>query len=934
MGCSSLESIDLSGLHVAGRNVFSGCTSLTSITTDKFTAIGDNMFTSLHYVYQEMDFDTGDWNIKVTDYEACNKLDNLIIKTDTVGANAFAGCTGIKNVEFTNVINGTADESIVLKISDNAFKNCTNLATVQFSGKVKSIGAYAFANTALTSVTLPDGLISLGAGAFGGTNATTITGGSDYQISGDFILNKDGTILLLYIGSGTTCEIPATVKEIAENAFAESSITSLTIPSTIDKIGEGAFQKSALASITIEADLDQISAYAFLGTRISQITLPSTVTYIGDYAFAYSTLTTFNFTPTLGAELGSYVFYGCKQLENIALDSKISVLGDGVFGECAALETVTLPALEYLGAYTFFETPSLATVTFASGAKVTGTYTFAAQTSEERANLTIVTLGSSLITIGESAFYNCAGLTSIDLGGAEIIESSAFFGCTSLETVAGLENVVSIGMLAFYNSGLKALNLTNAEYIGDGAFMIDGVESAYTSVSIPKAVTIGSYSFAGGAESSIAIPATLVKIGGGAFASSVNLTSFTIDANNKIYFKDAEGVLYRYITDSEYELVAYPAGVTAKTLTDDYAKNKKTYTVLDGTISVAASAFEGLKTGAIEHIVLPYTLDLIGSSAFFNSGIKEYRFESINAPVLLTEYIDWVKQYIEDFGDVYVGYFYSNFEDHFINHSSFGAGLNPAQLTIYCPENGVGYDILIYAQYFAKTVTTGINIDDTTRTVRDLILTLPSASEVSGWKLPAKPKSEVEEFSELVKRIRSLYNTIISESQLDFLKNHKVTDSETINLVDNLSNVEVALRTVKAAYDIPVSITSVTRVDGSYKNVYTEGEKFDMKGLKVIVTYDDFSTETVGADQLTLLTTDALTVYDRSVIVSYKGEECYLVITVNKKDTNSPASGGGSKGGCNSVSDNFDSLIITFAGVVALLFVATALRKKQGMTND
>ncbi|MCH5148258.1 MAG: leucine-rich repeat protein [Clostridiales bacterium] len=929
MGCSSLESIDLSGLHVAGRNVFSGCTSLTSITTDKFTAIGDNMFTSLHYVYQEMDFDTGDWNIRVTDYEACNKLDNLVIKADTVGANAFAGCTGITKVEFTNVINDTPDDSIVLKISDNAFRNCTNLATVQFNGKVKSIGAYAFANTAITSVTLPDGLISLGAGAFGGTNMPTIAGGSDYQISGDFILNKEGTMLLLYIGSGTTCEIPATVTEIAANAFAESSITSLTIPATVDIIGEGAFQNSALSSITIEANLAEIPAYAFFGTHISQITLPSTVTYIGDYAFANCALTTFNFSPELGAELGNYVFYNCKQLVNIALDSKISVLGDGVFGGCTALETVTLPALEYLGAYTFFETPSLKTVTFASGAKVTGNYTFATQNAAGRANLTAVTLGSSLTTIGEGAFYNCAALTSINLGGAEIIEASAFFGCTSLVTVTGLENVVSIGALAFYNCGLENLNLLNAENIGDGAFMIENEDSAYTSVSIPKAVTIGNYTFAGGGESTIALPATLVKIGGGAFASSVNLTSFTIDASNKIFFKDADGVLYRYITDSVYELVAYPAGVTAKTLTDDYAKNKKTYVVLDGTISVAASAFEGLKTGAIEHIVLPYTLKIIGSSAFFNSGIKEYRFESINAPVLFTEYIDWVKQYIEDAGDVYVGYFYANFEDHFINHSSFGDGFNPAQLTMYRPENGVGYDILIYAQYFAKSVTTGINIDDTTREVRDLILTLPTASEVSGWNSSNKPKSEVEEFSELVKRIRSLFNTIISEDQLNLL------GEENIN---HLGDVEVALRAVKAAYNIPVSITSVTRVEGSYKSVYYAGEKFDMKGLQVIVTYDDFSTETVGADKLTLVTTEPLTVYDRSVIVSYNGVECYLVVTVNKNDTTAPVGGGGSNSGCNSgcnsVTDNSDSIIITFAGLGALLLVASTLRRRKRMTND
>ena len=921
MGCSSLEEIDLSGLHVAGSNVFSGCTSLTGITTDKYTAIGDYMFTSLHYVYQEMNYSNGEWEIKSADYEACNLLDNLVIKTATVGVGAFRGCAGITKVEFTNVLDDSPDESIVFNIPDNAFRNCTNLATLTFNGKVKSIGAYAFENTALTSVTLPDGLISLGAGAFGGTNLKSILkGGNDYQISGDFILNKEGKVLLLYIGTATTCTIPGTVEEIAPNAFAGSSITSLTIPSNIAKIGEGAFRDSSLATITINSNnLTEIPAFAFFGTSLSQITVPSTVTYIGDYAFGNSALTTFNFTPEAGAELGSYVFSGCEQLVEIALDGKITVLGDAVFGGCTALQTVSLPALEYLGAYTFAETPALQSVTFAAGAKVTGTYTFAAEKAEDRTSLTSVTLGTALNVIGEGAFFNCANLASINLGGAEVVESRAFFGCSSLAEVIGLENVKTIGTLAFYNNALGNLNLSNAEYIGDAAFMIDGGESAYTSVSIPKAITIGSYAFAGGAESTITLHAALKEIGGGAFAASEKLTTFVIDGNSQYFLEN--GVLYRHITDTQHELVAYPAGVTAKTLTDDFADNKKTYKIIDGTISVAASAFEGIKEGAIEHVVLPYTLKVIGNGAFFNSGIKEYRFESINAPVLLTNYVEWIEQYIDDYGDVYVGYFYSNFEDFFISHSRFGDGLNPARLTIYRPENGVGYDTVIYSQYFADCVTTGINIDDTTRECRDLILALPAASEVSSWKSPNKPKSEVEEFSALVKRIRSLYNSILSEAQLEMLGEENIK---------HLGDVEVALRTVKAAYGIPVTITSITRVDGSYKSEYYAGEKFDMRGLKVVVTYDDNSTETIGSDKLTLVTTDPLTIYSGYVIVSYNGVECYLVVNVSERSS-APAGG---KGGCNSVSDNFDSLLISFAGLGTALMLASVLRKKKRMTND
>lgn len=918
MGCSALESVDLSGLHVAGRNVFSGCTSLGSITTDKFSAIGEGMFAPLSYRYNVFDYDTGTWATHTTEYPACTSLESAVIKTSLIGAGAFEGCTNLKSVEFSNIIGAGADTSIVFRIGDRAFKDCAKLSSVAFNGSVKSIGAQAFANTALTSVTLPDGLVSLGAGAFGGTNLPTFVGGGDFTVSGDFILSKDGKILLLYIGTAATCTIPASVTEISANAFAESPITSITIPATVEKIGEGAFRNSSLSTVTVNANLAEIPAYCFFGTPVSTVTLPASVTYIGDYAFGNSDLTEFNFAPANGAELGSFVFSGCKKLVEISLNDKITAMGDVTFGGCTLLETAHLPALVSLGSYTFDNTPALKTVTFAAGAKVTGTYTFAASSAAGRENLTSVTLGASLTKIGEGAFLNCANLKSINLNGAETVGNGAFGGCTSLATVTGLESVKSIGALAFANcNALKTLNLANAEIIGDGAFMIENDGAAYTSVSIPKAKEVGARAFHGGAETTVEIPATLQSIGGGAFAASVNLVSFTVGGGN-VYFVEG-GVLYRYISDTSYEIVAYPSGLTAQVLKDDFADNKKTYKVKEGTVAVAEASFDGLKDGAIEHVVLPYTLKTVGSGAFYDSGISEYRFESINAPALLTQYESFVDEYIDAHGGTYVGFFYTNFEDYFLFHTDYAQSARPASLKLYRPENGVGYDNTIFSRYFSESAATGINIDDTTREVRDMILGLPAASEVSGWTESSKPKSEVEEFSEHVKNIRATYNLITEQSQLDILGEENIK---------HLSDVEVSLRAVKTRYGIPVTITSVSRIDGTYKDTYYEGQKFDMRGLKVIVTYDDYSTETVGSDKLKLVDDRPLTYYDQSVAVSYNGVECYLVITVREGSAPAPA-----KGGCNNVSDSTDTLLISFAGLGAMLMLAVVVRRKKRITN-
>ena len=53
-------------------------------------------------------------------------------------------------------------------ISVSAFENCKSLKNVTFRGDTKNIGSNAFRATSLTSLTLPDGLETIGADAFYG----------------------------------------------------------------------------------------------------------------------------------------------------------------------------------------------------------------------------------------------------------------------------------------------------------------------------------------------------------------------------------------------------------------------------------------------------------------------------------------------------------------------------------------------------------------------------------------------------------------------------------------------------------------------------------------------------------------------------------------------------------------------------------------------
>ena len=103
----------------------------------------------------------------------------------------------------------------------------------------------------------------------------------------------------------------------------------------------------------------------------------------------------------------------------------------------------------------------------------------------------------SVTSIGDLAFYNCTGLTSVSIPeGVTSIGSSALSGCSGLTEITIPNSVTSIGYDAFsYCYGLTSIIIPNSvTSIGDQAFYNC---TGLTSVSIPEGVTsIGIYTFA------------------------------------------------------------------------------------------------------------------------------------------------------------------------------------------------------------------------------------------------------------------------------------------------------------------------------------------------------------------------------------------------------------------------------------------------------
>ena len=198
-------------------------------------------------------------------------------------------------------------------------------------------------------------------------------------------------------------------------------------------------------------------------------------------------------------------------------------------------------------AFFFYDITS---VSIGNSVKSIGTHAFACCYE-----LNSVTIGNSVTSIGRQTFSSCTALTSITIPNSVTnIGESAFFDCTNLSSITIPNSVTSIGESAFAWTGLTSFT------IPDGVTSIENNTfqdcNNLTSITIPESVTsIGDYAFGScnsltsavigdGVESigdgafsvcssltSIIIPNSVTSIGGWAFQDCNNLTSITIGRN-------------------------------------------------------------------------------------------------------------------------------------------------------------------------------------------------------------------------------------------------------------------------------------------------------------------------------------------------------------------------------------------------------------------
>ena len=167
----------------------------------------------------------------------------------SVNAASFSGCTSLKEIKMSPVMQ---------QVYADLFHDCTSVSSVTFSNVTDRIYMNAFNNLSRDvqsiSINIPSSVTEIDTNAFYEANVNNLT------------LNEG----LVTIGAG---------------AFYNTKLTDIILPSTVKSVGNGAFAYASATYVELNEGLETVGEEAFFSCAAPDLIIPSTVTSIGDRGF-------------------------------------------------------------------------------------------------------------------------------------------------------------------------------------------------------------------------------------------------------------------------------------------------------------------------------------------------------------------------------------------------------------------------------------------------------------------------------------------------------------------------------------------------------------------------------------------------------------------------------------------------------------------------
>ncbi len=515
----------------------------------------------------------------------------------------------------------------VTTIGVYAFRDCDKLKEVKIPISVQSIESYAFWNSSITSITIPENVSSISSTAFQSCdyldtifwNVRLYKDLSSYNATPFYTVRSN--IKSIYFGnqvqripqflcyemqSLTTVLFSKSISSIAYGAFKFcKSLSSLEIPNNIVKVDAEAFYGCvSLSSVNYKGNIDE-------WVKINFMNESATPTHYAKNLYINNELLT-DVIVFDADTIKNFVFNNCIGIKSVEIGNKVTFIEPSSFEGCSGMESIKWNVIgspnnsnnsnspftkikDNITSFTFNEDvahipdmlcygmSNLKQIDIPDSVKSIGNKSF-----KDCKSLELIEIGKSVVTIGKNAFSYCNKLKTITIpNNVTNIEQEAFYGCENLKIVYNhsdlniIKGSKNCGYIGYY-ADLVGYEVSGFFYNRQDIIIDYLGDISLTSVELPivtKGISSGVLSKFSKLIS-ITIGEEVVDLTTEVFDNCYNLKEINVSCDNSNYTSE-DGVLY---SKEKTEIIKYPA-----------AKSDSSYIIPNSVTSINQNAFSGCK---------------------------------------------------------------------------------------------------------------------------------------------------------------------------------------------------------------------------------------------------------------------------------------------------------------------------------------------------
>ena len=600
----------------------------------------------------------------------------------SIGENAFLGCTGLQRVELKNLsawcrFNFGSEEQNPLYYAKNLYMDGNLVTDLTLPSGVAAVGDYAFYGCdKLTAVALPASVETIGIGAFGECTAlkdltfedgssklTLVTGNGDRPF-------RNAPIETLYLG-----------RNIDGLYFPDdlASLRKVTVGNDVTEIKSELFVNStdlqevhisdlvAWCGIDFEdSDCNPLSMAHKLyvdGSLLTGLAIPSSISVVKPYTFYGGECFTSLSLHDGITDMGEYAFYGCSGLTSVDLPAGVATLNPCVFAGCSGLASVTIPAnIKKINSSAFADCTGIKQVVFEDSQEellVDGIYNYPLFYNSAIEKMYIGRNISGTTGSVMSVDYRLSSLTI----GSMVTKIDKIFAGSSLGNPDA--HTPFLDELIIEDSDMPLPIAQGVWYSWgtvDGTSLYLGRNVEYEYKSAPFGVLLGSvelgekvteispYMFSGCDRlESVIINGTVDEIGEAAFQYCSSLTSFDVPESvvsiRDNTFQGCAGLTY-------FDIPATVASIGASAFEDCTGTGLLAINLPESVTSIGESAFQDCS--ALTDLHLSQVVNSVGNRAFYGClSLRTVRVDNPEPPVAYANTFGSVEAVGDDALNVY-----------------------------------------------------------------------------------------------------------------------------------------------------------------------------------------------------------------------------------------------------------------------------------------